>query len=144
MIQNTLEQYERDPFTTVSSRSNTKEFDSSRSSIASAKQPDHYGPYLPLAEPNRQAMLSHSIPDDDCFQPSPTDLLRSSEVQPLTSNYLRSLLRCLLMVKCDPEELLDETDRNNLSAGDYIVTTIRNGVRHTFLTQLGYQLATSE
>lgn len=58
-------------------------------------------------------------------------------------NYIRSLLKCLASLNCEPDELLDETDRNNLSAGDYIVTTVSNGNRHTFLTARGWNLANS-
>jgi len=96
---------------------------------------------------------------DGNFQPGPVDLLRNPEVHAMSankgimasekgcfssSNYLKSLLKCLVSLQCDPEELLDETDRNNLSAGDYIVTAVSNGKRHTFLTQQGFQLANSE
>lgn len=58
------------------------------------------------------------------------------------NNYIRSLLRLLKVVPSTDETLLDETDRNNLAAGDYIVTTVaESGQRHTFLTMRGWDLA---
>lgn len=124
--------FESDPFTTVADWRTTRDAKAHR-----YPQSDYRHEAITMAESNSSR--------DGHLQPSPTGLLRSGEVQPVSINdYIRSLLRCLLLVQCDPEDLLDETDRNNLSAGDYIVTTIRNGVRHTFLTQRGFQLANSE
>jgi hypothetical protein len=58
------------------------------------------------------------------------------------SNYLRSLLRCLLVAPSYDTQLLEEEDRNNLAAGDLIVTALSpNGTRHTFLTMRGWEQA---
>ena len=114
--------FESDPFTTIADWRTTRD----------AKA--HHRKAISLETSNSSR--------DGHLQPGPAIVLRSTEVQTVSVNdYIRSLLRCLLLVECDPEDLLDETDRNNLSAGDYIVTTVRNGRRYIFLTERGFHLA---